>query len=222
MFLVQAGRPGRGAGRAGLYQCLATTPISCCAAPGLNEMLAMVGGDGAIVLGAPQGEFGSALEIELHKTRTGLLVIGLAAVIAVAGEPGALVVSDAWVRALPPGQANTAAYLTLSNPGDEMITVVGASSGLAGKVEIHTTREVDGYQRMEQLERLELAPGQVLELAPGGTHLMLLGLDQMPTVGEQVRLCLQLAAGEPVCTSADVRKSAAVGSAHDHSMHEHK
>jgi copper(I)-binding protein len=183
-------------------------------------MLAMVGGDGAIVLGAPQEEFGSALEVELHKTQTGLLVIGLAAAIAVAGEPGAVVVSDAWVRALPPGQANTAAYLTLSNPGDEMITVVGASSGLAGKVEIHTTREVDGYRRMEQLEHLELAPGQVLELAPGGTHLMLLGLDQMPTVGEQVRLCLQLAAGEPVCTSADVRKSAAAGSAHDHSMHQ--
>ena len=174
------------------------------------------------MLGTLEGDIGSALEVELHKAQTASLALGLAAAIAVAGDPGALSVSDAWVRALPPGQANTAAYLTLSNPGDEMITVVGASTGLAGRVEIHTSREVDGYQRMEQLEQLELAPGQVLELSPGGTHLMLLGLDHMPTPGEKVSLCLQLAAGEPVCTSADVRKSAAAGPSHDHSMHQHK
>ena len=158
----------------------------------------------------------------MHKIRTGSLVIALVTATAVAGEPGALAVSEAWVRALPPGQANTAAYLTLSNRGDQVVTVVGASTGLADTVEIHTTREVDGYQRMEQLERLELVPGQVRKLAPGGTHLMLLGLDRMPAPGEKVSICLQLAAGDPVCVEADVRKSATAGPTHDHSMHQHQ
>jgi copper(I)-binding protein len=72
---------------------------------------------------------------------------------------------------------------------------------------------------MVQLEQLELAPGQVLALAPGGTHLMLLGLDHMPAPGDVVPLCLQLAAGDQVCTAADVRKSAAAPSSHDHHQH---
>lgn len=155
----------------------------------------------------------------MKKIGAGLLAIGLAVMTTVAAEPGAFTVSDAWVRALPPGQANTAAYLTISNPGKDLITIVGASTELAGKVEFHTTREVEGYQRMVQLEQLELAPGQVLALAPGGTHLMLLGLDHMPAPGDKVHLCLQLATGDAVCTAADVRKSAAAESSHDHHQH---
>lgn len=155
----------------------------------------------------------------MKKIQTAMLVIGLAAMTAVAAEPNTVTVSHAWVRALPPGQANTAAYLTISNPGEALLTVVGASTELADKVEFHTNREVDGYQRMVQLEHLELAPGQVLALTPGGTHLMLLGLDHMPAPGDKVSLCLQLAAGNEVCTSADVRKSAAEQSSHDHHQH---
>jgi len=119
------------------------------------------------------------------------------------------------VRALPPTQANTAAYMVIENNGAAAVTIVGASSELAGRVEIHTTREVDGLQRMVQLEQLELAPGQRLELAPGGTHLMLLGLEQMPVAGQRVPLCLQPAAGGEVCVSAEVRTDGG-SSSHEH------
>lgn len=127
-----------------------------------------------------------------------------------------VVMSRAWVRALPPGQATTAAYMTIRNAGAGPAIVVGARTGIADKVEIHTSRNIDGYVRMEQLEQVELAAGQSLELAPGGTHLMLLGLDRMPMPGENVPLCLQLAGGDEVCTVAEVRKTAAAGHAHHH------
>ena len=138
-----------------------------------------------------------------------------------AAEQSAVVeLAGAWVRALPPTQTNTAAYLTVINRGDTGITIVGASADLAEKVEIHTTREIDGYMRMEQLQDLSVAAGQSVQLAPGGTHLMLLGLARMPLRGETVPLCLELAAGDvagdKVCTVAEVRKTAAGQQAHDH------
>ena len=116
------------------------------------------------------------------------------------------VIEDAWVRALPPAQPNTAAYLTLVNAAAEAIVVVSASADVAEQVEIHTTAQCDGLMRMEQLQSLGLAPGERLELAPGGTHLMLLGLQTMPVPGDRVQLCLQLASDGEVCTLADVRK----------------
>ena len=75
---------------------------------------------------------------------------------------------------------------------------------------------MDGLMRMEQLERLALAPGEQMELAPGGTHLMLLELASMPAPGDEIGLCLQLASGGEVCTVADVRKSAAANNHHQH------
>lgn len=138
---------------------------------------------------------------------------------AVAQQEAAVALLDVWVRALPPGQPNTAAYLTVANHSGVASRVVGASADVADKVEIHTTREIDGYMRMEQLADLPLPPGQSVTLAPGGTHLMLLGLARMPAVGETVRLCLELEPGGEVCTMAQVRKTAAGEQTHDHHQH---
>ena len=135
--------------------------------------------------------------------------------VAAAGSP-ALLITDAWIRALPPGQPNTAAYMTLTNSGTAAVVVIGASTEIARKAEIHTTVEVDGLQRMEQLAQLSIAPGESVALAPGGTHLMLLGLARRPAPGDEIGLCLQLEAAEQVCTTADVRMSAGAGQSHDH------
>jgi copper(I)-binding protein len=136
-----------------------------------------------------------------------------------AAEPApSLVLSDAWVRALPPGQPNTAAYLTATNSGASAVIIVAASADIADAVEMHTTREVDGYQRMERLQEVPVAPGQSVIFAPGGKHLMLLGLERMPAPGEQVRLCLALAGGGEACTTATVRKSPGADT-HEHHQH---
>lgn len=147
-----------------------------------------------------------------------VFILALVSGTALAGDSPAITVSEAWVRALPPTQANTAAYLLIDNRGEATASIVGASSDIAERVEFHTTREVDGYQRMEQLSQLELAPGRRLELAPGGTHLMLLGLQRMPSAGEQVQLCLRLGNGDESCFSAEVRRDGGQPS-HEHHHH---
>jgi len=124
---------------------------------------------------------------------------------------------DVWVRAMPPFQPNSAAYLTLINHRDTAIAIVGARSTVANKTELHTTKEVDGLMRMEKLDGLAVAPGERAELTPGGNHLMLLGLAFRPVPGDDITLCLQLSSDEEVCTLAEVRRSGPSESAtHQH------
>lgn len=128
----------------------------------------------------------------------------------------AIELSEAWIRALPPSQPVTAAYLSVTNKGEEVVDVTGAKIELAGRVEIHHTREVDGYMRMEKLSQLEVAPGSSLQMMPGGVHLMLFDLERMPSEGESLRLCVTLSTGAGPCTQAEVRKSADTQSHHHH------
>jgi copper(I)-binding protein len=146
------------------------------------------------------------------------LAAGLLSVAAVAELDVNLEFEDVWVRAMPPFQPNSAGYLTVINRGDVAVAIVGASSNVAEKVELHTTRKIDGLMRMEPVEALVVAPQERVELAPGGTHLMLLGLAFRLIPGDDVTLCLQLATGEEVCTDADVRKN---GKATDMPEHQH-
>lgn len=127
------------------------------------------------------------------------------------------VLEDAWVRALPPTQANTAAYVTVRNPGSEPLTITGGSAALAARVELHDTAEVDGMLRMRQQDSVTVPAGGSLEFAPGGLHLMLLELERMPAAGEVLELCLEID-GEPVCTEAETRRATA-SSGHDHQHH---
>ena len=134
------------------------------------------------------------------------------------GEGGAAVqLQDAWVRAMPPGQTRTAAYLTVHNPGPGAVTVTGARADVAGRTEMHTSVEVDGMMRMEPVAVLPVPAGARLVFSPGGLHLMLMDLQRVPAVGERVGVCLEIAGRPPACTSAPVRRDAGVASdAHRH------
>ena len=143
-----------------------------------------------------------------------LFLLLLASSSLAAAEP---TVSDAWIRALPPTQPITAAYASVTNSGNQVVTLVGARVEGAGRVEIHTTREVDGLLRMEQLSALPVPPGATVSLEPGGAHLMLFELESMPQPGESRQLCLLFDGAGEQCISAVVRKSANT----DHSHHQH-
>jgi len=131
------------------------------------------------------------------------------------GQP--LVVDDARVRAMPPGAANSAGYLTVTNSSESPLTIIGASSPAASRVELHTTLQQDGMMRMRAVESLPLAPGESAELAPGGMHLMLMQLTTPLVPGNTMQLCLELAElDESLCFDAIVAEMATQGSVHRH------
>jgi copper(I)-binding protein len=117
-------------------------------------------------------------------------------------------IENAWVRAMPPSQANTAAYLTLENTGQRALKIVGAHSHSEAVVEIHSSGIVDGLMTMQAVDVVEVAAGNSVEFGPGGMHLMIMGLEKMPAPGEQVKLCLEFESASPLCVDAAVRKVA--------------
>jgi periplasmic copper chaperone A len=119
-------------------------------------------------------------------------------------------IENAWLQAVPPVAEATAAYMKIINLSQSPLKLIGASSPIATKIEpmITTRDERDGQQvmGMEGVENLEIPPGGVLELKPGGNHLMMTGLTSHPKEGERVKLTVRFAPGDqrlevelPVC-----------------------
>ena len=116
----------------------------------------------------------------------------------------AVEITDAWMRALPPGQPTAAAYLTLNNPGDTPVRVVAVSAEFAERAEIHESRQVDGMWRMRRLEALEVPAGGQVALEPGGAHLMLFGLRQAVRPGDNLNATLELENGDTLAVTITV------------------
>jgi copper(I)-binding protein len=99
-------------------------------------------------------------------------------------------VTGAWVRPTVEGQMGTGAFMTLR--AREPMKVVGATSAVAGVVEIHEMALQNNVMRMRAVESLALPAGQAVELKPGGYHVMLMDLNRALKPGEKVTLELQL------------------------------
>ena len=70
---------------------------------------------------------------------------------AVAGNAAEeVVVSDAYARAVPPGQPNSASFMTLTSKSDKDHALVEASSPAAEVVELHTHTMKDGMMQMRR------------------------------------------------------------------------
>jgi periplasmic copper chaperone A len=158
--------------------------------------------------------------IARNRPRAGLaLVIGLAAAavvdVAAAAEP-AIHVLDAWARATPPGAENGAVYLKIVNHG-AADRLVGARTSAARATELHTSATRDGVVEMRRIDALPIDAGATVELAPGGTHVMLVGLASRLEAGAHVGLTLLFAnAGEFVVDVAVVDARASPAAAHEH------
>ena len=102
------------------------------------------------------------------------------------------VVTDAWIRAPPPGAVTAAAYLTITSAG-AADRLVGAATPAAGVVEIHTQVVESGSQHMTRVAELTLPAGQAVRLTPGGQHLMLIDIKGPMVPGTKVALSLRFA-----------------------------
>jgi periplasmic copper chaperone A len=113
------------------------------------------------------------------------------------GKPAApaIRVSDAWARATATGQTTAAVYATIVNEGAAGDRLVAASSDRAAQAMLHEGSVENGIARMRMVDRIGLAPGQRLELKPGGTHVMLTGVARPLNAGNQFTLRLRFEKG---------------------------
>ncbi len=94
----------------------------------------------------------------------------------------------------------SAGFGTIANDSAEDDALVGASAPGVPMIEMHET--VEGV--MQQVESFPIAAGGSLTLAPGGNHLMLMGLTERLAVGETLDITLSFASGQTATITAPV------------------
>ncbi|HEY0291477.1 MAG TPA: copper chaperone PCu(A)C [Hansschlegelia sp.] len=116
----------------------------------------------------------------------GVLVAGAAS--AHEYKAGDLLIGHPWSRATVPGAKIGGGYFTVTNHGSTPDRLLSVSAPFADKAEMHETTLDDGVAKMRSIEGgLEIKPGETLEFAPGGRHVMFVGLKQPLRQGERVK-----------------------------------
>lgn len=131
------------------------------------------------------------------------------------GAADEIAVLDPYVRLVPHGQKQTAAYFTLRNGGRTGHALVKAASPAARAVELHTVVHEGGMMKMRPVPRIEVKAGGETRLQPGGLHVMLIGLTRPLQEGASVALTLTFEDGSTRQIAAPVRPVAA-GMSHAH------
>jgi hypothetical protein len=99
-------------------------------------------------------------------------------------------VNSAWARPTVAGQMGTGAFMHLTSK--EGARLLGASSDVAGVVEIHEMAMQGNVMQMRAIRSLDLPPGSTVELKPGGHHMMLMDLKRPLATGEKIKVELRL------------------------------
>jgi copper(I)-binding protein len=98
--------------------------------------------------------------------------------------------SNAWVRATVPVQKTAGAFMSLQSV--KAVRVVGASSPVAGTVELHKMEMAGQTMKMQAVDAISLPAGEKVELAKSGYHFMFMGLKAQLKEGDTVPVTLML------------------------------
>lgn len=86
-------------------------------------------------------------------------------------------IDDVWARSVAPGQSMGAAYMTIANDGDGPDRLTSIKISVAASTEIHQTKTENGVSSMSAVGPLDIPAHGKVELKPGGTHAMMMGLN---------------------------------------------
>lgn len=133
--------------------------------------------------------------------RTRTLFIAMALAVVAIGGPlaaevtaGGLTISAPWARATPKGASVGGGYLKITNTGSEPDRLVGCTTTVSGRAEIHSMTMENGVAKMRRVpDGLVIEPGQTLVLEPGGYHIMFLDLKRPLKQADKFNVALKFA-----------------------------
>jgi copper(I)-binding protein len=115
-------------------------------------------------------------------------------------------IEDAWARPGFQGD-NSAVYLTINNGTDQGDGLIGAVSDVANLTEVHLSKmDADGTMTMERQDLVGIPANKVVELSPGGLHVMLVNLVQDLNVGDTFRLTLNFQRAGDIEVEVEVKQ----------------
>lgn len=144
------------------------------------------------------------------------IMIAAAAVLALLGATPAIAhdvaVGQAWSRATPKGAKVAGGYLTIENHGAQPDRLLSASSPAAAKLEIHQMTMQDGIMTMRPLDDgLAIPADATVTLAPGGDHIMFVGLTAPFEEDQRIQVSLYFAHSGKIDTIFEVGSVGAKG-----------
>ncbi len=116
-------------------------------------------------------------------------------------ESSSVVVSDQWAKAADSGM--TAVFATFENTSGADIQVASATTPVSDVVELHEV--ADGAMRQKE-GGFVIAAGESHALAPGGDHIMLMGLSEPVQPGADVAVTLTFGDGSTTTFEAQARE----------------
>jgi periplasmic copper chaperone A len=97
-------------------------------------------------------------------------------------------VFDAWAKTTVPGGSVSAAYMHIKSPTP--VKLVKAETPISGNVEIHDMKMKDGVMEMKAIDAVDIPANKLVDLKPGGMHVMLMKLNKPINKGDSVPLTL--------------------------------
>lgn len=139
--------------------------------------------------------------------------------LAALGAQAQVTVDKPWVRATVAQQKATGAFFQLNAATDSRLVEV--KSSVAGVAEIHEMAMQGDTMKMRAVPGLDLPAGKLVELKPGGYHVMLMDLKRQIKPGESVPLTLVFESKDKKRQSVEVQAEARQLGAPAEHQHKH-
>lgn len=108
---------------------------------------------------------------------------------------GVVAITDSWAPSMPPSAPTAVIYLTIDNGSATDDRIVAVTTNRCGAVELHAT-QIDENRimrmRLAGPELLEIPSGSILEMSPGGLHVMCIDPPTPFEEGETIDLSVTL------------------------------
>lgn len=105
-------------------------------------------------------------------------------------------ITNAWIAEAPPGASVMAAYMEVKNTSNYVINIVSIKSPAFKRIEMHLSKEADGFAKMLPQKNLPIPANSTLSLKSGGYHLMLIKPKKRLISGDKASLTFSLSNGE--------------------------
>ena len=120
----------------------------------------------------------------------------------------AVTVTKQWARTSAEGAEMGAAYMHIEVAADDELVGASVDMAVAMDAQVHAMVMSGGNMTMQEVESIPVKTGEMLELEPGGYHVMLMGLTKPLVTGETISVTLTFAKAGDVVVQVPVREDA--------------
>lgn len=143
----------------------------------------------------------------MRVVRAVLTVLALSVATPVLADDSPIVASDAWARPTLKGTRTGVVYLMLSNHGATSDRLVGVSTPVAERADVHEDVTTNGVMSMASVPALDLPAGASTAIEPGRYHIMLIGIKAQLAAGESFPITLTFSSAPPLEVNVAVTRT---------------